>query len=195
MSRQVLTQNQDETLLGALRAATYEVHERLHVHPMTEPLTSDTLTREHYINVLKAFYGFYVPCEAQIKEFAYASRLEWLTQDLQYFEVDLDGIALSFSPPDLRSAGALLGYHYVTEGSTLGSQVISKQLRKNLNISPDKGGRFFHAYGKETGVKWKNFRALFERQSAGHDGVIETALATFLALEKWLWHCHQGAQT
>ena len=60
-------------------------------------------------------------------------------------------------PPDIKNQGDLVGMLYVIEGSTLGGQLISKHLTKNLGITPETGGRFFGGYGENTSVLWLDF--------------------------------------
>lgn len=177
------------TLLDRLRIATHDVHDRLHRHPVTAPLISDDLTPGHYIGVLKAFYGFYGPCEARLGPSPFASRAAWLARDLTWFGIDPDTVPTTTDLPALDRADAVWGYHYVSEGSALGSRVISRGLRNSLSVSAETGGRFFEAYGETTGTRWRRFRALLTARTEYPDAVIDGACATFSALEQWLSHC------
>ncbi len=179
-----------QALLQRLRTATAEAHERLHVHPLTEPLTSPNLTHAHYILILHAFYGFYAPL-ASCTESA-AMRAMWLEEDLDYFDQKPPNIPRCFDRPPLKEATKQMGFLYVTEGSSLGSQVISKHLQKSLGLTQETGGRFFHAHGKETGTVWRHTKTLLEAQPIrSYDAIICAAQHAFLSLERWLTHCHE----
>jgi len=56
-----------------------------------------------------------------------------------------------------NSLSEIVGMMYPLEGSTLGGQVISKHLRRNLGLTPDHGARFFHGYGDDTESFWSAF--------------------------------------
>ena len=98
------------------------------------------------------------------------------------------------SPPELTtrldSIQRVLGCLYVIEGATLGGQVITRHLEKNLGITPESGGAFFAGYGAETGARWKEFCALLtaaaERVS-GEDEIVASANDTFATLGRWLF--------
>ena len=183
----------DIPVLQALREATYAVHERLHIHPLTAPLTALDLTQAHYINVLQAFYGFYRPCESQIAGVdQMTSRVTWLEQDLEYFGCNTADISLCFEIPPLQHTAQQLGYFYVVEGSSLGSQIIAQHLHASLGVTPDTGGRFFHAYGKQTGKRWRDYKTQLETKSTQlYQGIVDSACHTFAVLERWLTYCYQ----
>jgi heme oxygenase len=91
-------------------------------------------------------------------------RTQWLLSDL-------GALAASDSAPSADSAHsvpsaefdfinslpAAIGAQYVLEGSSLGGQFLSRQLQRNLSISPASGGAYFAAYGSETMKRWKAF--------------------------------------
>ena len=53
--------------------------------------------------------------------------------------------------------GALVGVLYAIEGSTLGGQVISRNLAQHLGASKESGAAFFNGYGDATKEKWETF--------------------------------------
>lgn len=122
-------------------------------------------------------------------DFDQRRKADWLKQDLQALGLGIDQIpclpACEDLPPVNRNELAF-GSFYVLEGSTLGGRHISAMLQE----SPIRGHarRFFHGYGEETGMKWKQFCSSLERfaERADHEKIIEGANATFIALNRWI---------
>lgn len=180
-------------LLDLLRNETHDVHERLHVHPVTKPLLEHSLTRQHYVHVLRAFYGFHKPLETKAGSYRNISRAAFLKQDLEYLN-DKTKIPFCFELPALDTLFKRLGCWYVVEGSSLGSTLIYKHLQKHLGLNAETGARFFYAYGKDTGRNWNTFKAFLNRQNASQEEtkqILKGAIDTFSCLEKWLWECHR----
>ena len=184
------------SVLQELRCATSEAHQRLHHHPLTYQLTSPNLTETQYIDVLKAFYGFYKPCEQSVSAYAKsrASRALWLEQDLTYFACPVQAIDLCVELPVLRSEQNILGYLYVIEGSSLGSRIIMRCLQNSLSLTAHTGARFFSAYSGKTAEHWRHMQQLLASQSSfHHHTIVQSACDVFRTLESWLWRCHGEA--
>ena len=81
-----------------------------------------------------------------------------------------------------------LGCLYVLEGSTLGSQIISRRLEEKLQLGEGSGASFFNAYGQSAGARWIEFKrfisASVRPEQADH--VVEAARQTFLCFYEWL---------
>jgi heme oxygenase len=75
------------------------------------------------------------------------------------------------------------------EGSTLGGQFISRQLRDTLGISAANGARFFNGYADQTGPRWKEFGQWAESQADREPGLVPEAVsaarATFETFSRW----------
>jgi len=174
-------------------------------HTATEsrlPLVDPALSRAGYAEIVERIYGFYLPLEARLlaapfwNEIGFeiearrkVSRLEW---DLQKLSEDagLTRLPRCAELPEIVSPAQALGCLYVVEGATLGGQVITKHLQKNLGITPETGGAFFAGYGAETGSRWQEFGAMITAQAErlGQDDVIvASANRTFATLEHWLF--------
>jgi heme oxygenase len=80
-----------------------------------------------------------------------------------------------------------LGSFYVLEGSTLGGQLITRQL-SNAPGFPAQGLSYFNPYGARTGKMWRWFKRWFEIQAEHHeaDDIVSGARGTFDVLQKWL---------
>jgi heme oxygenase len=152
--------------------------------------------------VLAVYHGFYGAVEAGLLAriaadaipFSYRERrkLPWLVQDLHALGDELPSprvVAPGWDPADVAD---LVGVLYPIEGSTLGGQVISRHLRDNLGLTPERGARFFYGYGPDTARRWDAFCA-FAEQLAGDPDACRRAAAVagrvFTVLEGLLDEC------
>nr|GFC70870.1 hypothetical protein [Tanacetum cinerariifolium] len=111
-------------------------------------------------------YGFLTPYEARLRQQNLGP--EWETDTRQRAHLILDDLQLTASQvatcPDMPPLGTwpqLLGAMYVVEGSTLGGQVIARQLAKS-NI-PMRS--YFSGYAERTGPLWKVFCQLLTQEA------------------------------
>lgn len=191
------------SLHSAFRAVTYAAHQRIDRHPMLVPLLRPGLTWIHYDRVLRVFLNLYrslQPCVvAEINrlgngcEYALGDRIEWLQCDLAYLAGCCDGVALSsldiqWRLPSIDGAPAVVGALYVIEGSTLGSQIIAKQLKASLGVDCNHGARFFHAFGNQTSQNWSRYwqYAADQCPPEGQILALSAAVALFDAIERGL---------
>jgi heme oxygenase len=86
-------------------------------------------------------------------------KLPLLEEDLRVLDVKLGLEEISQKAIEVPNLDFGIGCLYVSEGATLGGQIISRHLEE-LGIGPTNGGLFFHGYGAKTGEMWKSFRAL-----------------------------------
>jgi heme oxygenase len=87
--------------------------------------------------------------------------------------------------PPLHTRLQLLGAMYVLEGSTLGGQVITRQLA--LAGIPLR--TYFTGYGTRTGPRWKTFCQLLTEAAStdpDQDEVVASACLTFQRLDQWI---------
>ncbi|MFO0951245.1 MAG: biliverdin-producing heme oxygenase [Isosphaeraceae bacterium] len=186
----------DDSLLARLRAETRAEHDAVE---RTLDLTGGGLTLEAYCRCLERFYGFLRPLEARLAsqggleahgvDPGARQRTPLLAADLTALGVDdLERLPLCGDLPDVSRPAEAFGCLYVLEGSTLGGQVICRQVNKLLGVTPETGGRFFRGYGEETGAMWQAFRealTAFADTPEARSRVIESALATFRSLRRW----------
>ncbi len=160
-----------------------------------------------YRELLEQFWGFYAPIEQLV-----TASLEWsahsvdIQQRLKTPALARDLQALGLTPADVAALpicrtlpvpGSFphrLGCLYVLEGATLGGQIIAREVRGRLGLTPEHGCAFFTSYGEHVGAMWRAFRALLLQ--AAVDEVTEAALVrgaheTFEAFDQWL---ARGAQ-
>jgi heme oxygenase len=150
-----------------LRAVSHTSHVRINHHPLLAGLAGRDYPLSTYRTVLVAYYHLYQQIEIRIEQFIrkgnipfdYSARLKlpWLADDLKFFnenpQARLPVPPLDF--PEITSIGQLVGVLYTVEGSTLGGQVISRQLLEIHRLTL--GARFFNGYGKDTEENWQRF--------------------------------------
>ena len=89
--------------------------------------------------------------------------------------------------PLLRDAFEALGSLYVMEGSTLGGQVIMRNVTLRLGFDDRFGCSYFAGHGANTGAMWRSFLArLDEAPTAEAERIANGASATFERLAWWL---------
>lgn len=186
-------------ILDRLREETAAQHERIEQNPYAKAAFDQTLTIDQYRSYLTKFYGFIKPAEEQLMaegavnhfglDMEIRTKSNLLEEDLIHLGMNPDEIAqlpLCSRLPELSSQARILGYLYVIEGSTLGGQVITKQLMKFLPLSPQSGLRYFYAYGQETKPRWTEFREALLNAAEDPDEIIHSAKETFRLLDAWI---------
>lgn len=78
---------------------------------------------------------------------------------------------------DIQTIPAALGCMYVLEGSTLGSQILSRSFRERFDIGRHNGGAYFHGYGELTGKMWKRFGTDLENWFDEHQSSADEVIA------------------
>lgn len=151
---------------------------------------------DEYAGLLKRLYEFYVPIENDlhnlisndvVKDISKRKHNSRLLQDIQSIDKHFN------KTPNTRhlqidNLSYALGVMYVIEGSTMGGQIISKMLEKNLPINDKDVTSYFNSYGDNSLEMWGNFKTqvLNAKSKVNSEEMINGAKATFTALEKWL---------
>ena len=194
----------DPTLLHVLRQATQSHHRQIEQNARLARLLQPDLTFSEYQTILARMLGFLEPLEDAItaspEAFLFQADLgdrrkaPWLVQDLRSLGLDASRIAaiprvsLGVLPAVATQAEAA-GVLYVLEGSTLGGQLISRHLERNLNIGPEQGGRFYAGYGQENGRMWSLFRQWLGSLRLDDQQLRQATSAaaqTFESMDRWL---------
>lgn len=188
------------SLLQALRRETESLHRSLEKSDRLRSLLSPELTRNEYGEILIRFHALYEILESDVLDrrewqeagFDFVPRLKLplLRRDLDFLGMNEDARCglpdrnVSFRCGDFPS---LLGTLYVTEGSTLGGQIIARHLTQNLDIGPASGASFFHGYGSDTGRRWREFCALlgtYSKRISDPQRVVGAACHAFATFEE-----------
>ena len=154
-------------------------------------------SKKEYADLLKAFYGFYLPTEKMILRYINSSHLEdfptrrkaekLLNDIISIVEVS-DDIQECQTIPEITGLAQAAGVMYVLEGSTLGGQIISKMLNTKLNLN-NKSLCFFSAYGDSTMQKWSEFTEFLNEltlDTSKENNLLTAAKDTFVLLDKWM---------
>lgn len=181
-------------ILERLRAETRDAHEAIERDLAWETRVT---SRDGYRALLARFWGLHVVLEPALADalqdptfFNPRRRLLHLAADLTVLGLDeasIGALPRAFIPLPYDRDQAF-GALYVLEGSTLGGQVIAKQVGRMLGLSPDHGCRYYAAHGRETGPMWKAFRQrLAEQAHTGNpDAIVTSATTTFDTMRLWL---------
>jgi heme oxygenase len=174
----------------ALRTATQEPHERLHLHAGFKIVKDGTITLQDYRALLVRLYGFYLPFERAVG--VNPIRTQWLERDLIWLSDDdasLSRIGLCADLPLYDTAERQLGALYVVEGSALGGRQLYRGLDRLLGPETVDGRRFFNGRGADTGDAWKGFidqLASVGPEPSGRTALVSAAVETFEVFETWL---------
>lgn len=150
-------------LFSALRDSTADLHQRLEDQL---DLASPELTLDRYADAVSVLAAATLAVEAGLQR-AFAAdpqlghRLDWATRrktDLLVRDLRALGRRLPacVQPPALSGAAQVVGAMYVTEGSTLGGQVVNSLVRRRLGEDTPRSS--FTPYGTATKERWNEFR-------------------------------------
>ena len=183
-------------ILISLKNVTWPLHKRLE---RNLNLLAPSFSLEDYLRLIKAFWGYYRPFEANLTgilelhgwlpDISMRSKLLLLEADLQALGVvsdSLDRLPVCHELPACTDLAAAMGCLYVLEGSTLGGQVISRHLKGVFNLDVENGAAFFTGYGEQTGAMWQTFREVLMAATVDEVALINAACETFITLERWL---------
>ena len=178
------------SILARLRQETRPAHDALEQQEFNRALSAGTLTEAATHRFLAKLYGFVVPFEEQLRRHAAEFGPEWelerrarahlLRQDLP----QAAELPLAPNLPPLHTRAQLLGGLYVLEGSTLGGQVIARQLAK----AGIPARAYFGGHAEQTGALWKSFTALLTAAATPDlaDDIVASATLTFQRLHQWI---------
>ncbi len=180
-------------LLARLRAETRPYHDAVEANPFNQALAVGTVTAADTARFLARMYGVVQPYEQQLRAHAALFGPAWqldrryrahlILEDLPLLGYDGTPPLCPALPP-LATWPQLLGAMYVLEGSTLGGQVIARQLIKSY-ISANK---YFTGRADQTGPLWKGFCVQLTDAvpTSDHTAIISSAEQTFQTLATWL---------
>lgn len=171
-------------LSAYLKSATQDLHERVEKKLNAGKIFSPHYTIEDYKELIRQHYLFFNQFETlvfnslspQISEqldIQGREKLSFLLKDISDLGLD----ANDNTSTDLTlSAEEAMGFLYVMEGSTLGGNVIRKQLAALPQFN-EVQLHFFGCYGPLTGKQWSTFKEVLDSSftNAQHDNVLTGA--------------------
>ena len=183
-------------VMSELRQRTHPAHVALEE---LMPLFRPEFSLEGYLSLLEKFLGILEPLECPVRthlrqlrdERPSVDRIELLREDL--FALGRTPFAVASLPrceslPEISSTEQALGAFYVLEGSMLGGQAISRELRSRFSLTPDHGASFFASRGVDVKTRWAQDRELLRSHLASPAALntaVSSANATFLAFHAW----------
>lgn len=185
-------------ILQIVRIETADWHARVE---KLVPIFSDSFSLDNYTTLLEQFYGFYAGFERELArrsatldellpDWRERLKLPLLQEDLLWLgrtEAELKALPVCSQLPAIYYNSELFGALYVSEGSTLGGQVITKHLQASFGLQRGRGVSFFAGHADRTGAMWQAFTNTFCRVAATPDThvIVHAAQSTFQAL--WIW--------
>ena len=182
-------------LLHSLKNSTSQYHQQIEQIESLKKIITNEITLLEYKKLLCQLYGFINPCEKAIPprfHYVIEGREKSLLLNSDLSELNCDtSIDFLFcrSFPNLNTLPEVFGYLYVLEGSTLGGQIITKLLKKNVQLLPAIPTRYFNAYGKQTRKYWDAFlKSLIDQDfnDIQKENLVTSAIDTFSNLYNWL---------
>jgi heme oxygenase len=189
----------DLDIMTALKVETADLHKRVE---SLMPFFNRNLSFERYAATLASFLGFYEPLEhklTKIRDLQAVGIDLYERQRAHLLRADLRALGLTLQQiaelprcqdlPRLEDSSDGLGCLYVLEGSTLGGQLIARELSRRFEIDGNSGASFFHSYGFNVGGKWMEFCSVVRRyvdDSGKRRKTLDSASNTFNSFEKWM---------
>ncbi len=150
-----------------LKEKTKTHHDDTEARLQSQKIFDKSYTLDDYKNLLIHNYQLISRFEPQIHaklkqhsglKLAQRSKLDSLKTDLQNLNINHD---LPAHSDDLKNEAEAFGALYVMEGSTLGGNVIAKQLKKNPEFE-NVEFNYFGVYGAQTGALWQEFKSIID---------------------------------
>lgn len=178
------------TARTALRAATHDIHERMHHHPALSRLAAGTIKRDEYRRVLARSYGFYAMIEPAL---GLARNLtECLFNDLTTLGMTpaaIDDLPRCAPLAVGKGQAELIGARYVLLGASLGGKVMARAMAGRTDGHAALPVRFLTGMGDN---EWNIFATDLEKNlpvTALRTRAVTAATAVFAAYEQWMtWH-------
>lgn len=195
-----------EGIMLELRTATQSLHDQTEAGLFNKELVMGRVSREGYADMLGQFLLIHAELEshlrrlhstipafhAVVKDFQYQE--PYLREDLEFLGVSAQSIRpLSTTAgfiAEIRQMAdgcpiALLGVHYVFEGSNNGSRYISNALRRAYKFQGTDGTRYFDPYGDRQREYWTAFKNDMTALGLSPDErslIVNAAKKTFVAV-------------
>jgi CheY-like chemotaxis protein/heme oxygenase len=187
----------ESSLRNTLREQTKFLHDDLE---QRLALTRSGLDLSHYRIYLERTYGYYLPLEQRLlhasqnrswfSEVLTRCKTMALQEDLRWLGASplaIEALPSAEQLPAIDTLDDVLGVLYVTEGATLGGQVLSKHFNARWGIVRHCGATFVNVYGDQTADCWARFLRWLETGAVDSSRVVTAANNTFRTLAGWLF--------
>lgn len=157
-----------------LKEHTKKYHDETEDHLQSKKIFDKSYTLDDYKKLLLHNYQLVSQYEPQILEkLKNHKELELhLRKKIDVLRTDLENLEISTEtedpPQNIENEAEAFGALYVMEGSTLGGNVIAKQLKKNPEFE-DVDFNYFGVYGENTGPYWQTFKSIIDEKITEED--------------------------
>lgn len=149
-----------------------------------------------YLELLYHFYAFFGGLEdilsidmitPYLSDYSERRKTASLENDILKCNGALPAKAKSNDLPKLPGVLEAMGAIYVIEGSSLGGQIISQMICKQINLTYDSSLTYFTGYGAATMDKWLQFKLAIDTLSeTSSTELVQSANETFRLFEHWI---------
>jgi heme oxygenase len=164
------------SLMQRLKEGTWDLHTRAERHDLQQRMAKGELRLEEYVSWLGQMFLVHRALERRLRAHRGHRTLAalrdeqfqepYLREDLEHFGVVPDSVEPLPATARLidrieRVAGdpaALLGFHYVLEGSHNGNRFVAAALRRKLGLQAGHGDRYLDPYGEAQRDLWAAFK-------------------------------------
>lgn len=156
-----------------------------------------------YAKLLGLMGGFYLPLQKRLEPWLgqegfdghYRGRqAENILKDLDSMGYTSSSLSICSDLPEIDTYARALGALYVTEGSTLGGQIIINMLARQTGENLSGSDQFFNAYGPDTKKVWENFKEKLNQplSESEREELIQSAENTFSSFKQWILNYESG---
>lgn len=181
-------------MLSTLKEETKEFHSNVEKVLVTKLKNISSMSE--YESLLAQLYYFYEPIEKHLPSLITEDVIPDIKKrkHVPFLKLDLEKLNHEFkSKPhrfieNINSLSYALGVLYVIEGSTLGGQVITGMLKKQLNLTDNSILAYYNSYGDNTFAMWNAFKLSIDKytENINRAEMLKGAKDTFDELKKWL---------
>ncbi|WP_027376809.1 biliverdin-producing heme oxygenase [Kaistella palustris] len=154
-----------------LKENTKHLHDQVEEKFQSARIFDGTFTFKDYQHLLASNYRLLLNFEKEVfgnisadnrdlLHIEKRSKLPLIESELEAAEVQKSRLCETQS---IKNEAEAFGFLYVMEGSTLGGNVIAKQLSKHADFK-DISFEYFRCYGENTGFFWKNFKRVLDEE-------------------------------
>jgi len=179
------TSNQMPSVMEVLKVSTQALHDAAEGHRFQQSLVKGEVSREHYAAYLGQLFLVHRELESLLRGHtdkvpaipavvkAYQYQEPYLLEDLRFYGVHPGSLtplpATEALLGEVRERAAkdplaLLGFHYVLEGSNNGNKFIAKALAKSFGLTGPEGLLYLDPYGDQQRPYWMAFKADMDAQ-------------------------------
>lgn len=177
------------SLMLRLREQTRPLHTAAESHPIQRAMVQGTLPQELYVAYLERLFPVHRALDAGLTQLAEndhrAGRIlspeqhqsGYLREDLQHFgrgKAETPAVSAvvelvnAIAASRVESPIALLGFHYVTLGSTNGGRFIANAVRRAYGLERA-GAAYLDPWGDEQPRIWQGFKRAMDAESFSQD--------------------------